>query len=347
MLLTAAAGAGLLALFLAYANGANDNYKGVATLYGSGVADYRLALGWATAATLAGSLAAALIATKLVTVFSGKGLIPDEFLGAPEFAAAVVAGAALTVFGATLVGLPISTTHAITGALAGAGFAAAGGIHAATLGKSFLLPLALSPFIPVAAVSVLGPVARFSRDRLGAIPAVADALWPQRVTAPQFHALATATAADRVLRGLHVLSAGAVCFARGLNDTPKIVGIALLGLPFGMEASIALVAAAMAIGGLVHSRRIAETMAHKITPMSHGDGAAANLVTSSVVIGASVLGMPVSTTHVSCGALFGLGLVNGCLDWRMAGGIVSAWLLTLPAAAAMAAAAYVVLTAVG
>lgn len=331
--------AGLLALFLAYANGANDNYKGVATLYGSGVADYRLALGWATVATVAGSLAAALIATKLVAVFSGKGLVPDEFLADPAFAGAVVAGAALTVFGAALAGLPISTTHAITGALAGAGFAAAGGVHAGTLGTSFLLPLAVSPFIPVAALAVLGPAARFSRDRLGAVPALAAAAWPRRATVPPGPP-ASATAGDKAVTGLHMLSAGAVCFARGLNDTPKIVGITLIGLPFGMETTVFLVAAAMAVGGLVHSRKIAETMAHKITPMSHGEGAAANLVTSTVVIGASALGMPVSTTHVSCGALFGLGIANRRLDWRMSGGIVSAWVLTLPAAGVAAAAAY-------
>lgn len=336
--------AGLLAVFLAYANGANDNFKGVATLYGSGVAGYRTALGWATLATYAGSLAAALIATKLVAVFSGKGLVPDELIGNPEFAAAVVAGAAFTVFGATLVGLPISTTHAITGALAGAGLAAAGGIHAGTLGKSFLLPLAISPFIPVAAVSVLGPLARFSRDRLGAVPVMAVPL-PQGASVPLDRA--EAETGERALTALHALSAGTVCFARGLNDTPKIAGIALLAIPLGLDAGIGLIAAAMAVGGLVHSRKIAETMAHKITPMSHGEGAVANFVTSTVVIGASALGMPVSTTHVSCGALFGLGLANRRLEWRMAGGIVAAWVLTLPAAAALAALVYVTLRAAG
>ena len=65
-------------IFLAYANGANDNFKGVATLFGSGTTSYKKALWWATFTTLLGSLAALFISTKLVTAFSGKGLVPDS-----------------------------------------------------------------------------------------------------------------------------------------------------------------------------------------------------------------------------------------------------------------------------
>ena len=98
-------------LFVAYANGTNDNFKGVATLFGSGVADYRRALWWATAATLAGSLAAMLLATRLISVFQGKGLVPNELIQSPDFLASVVLGAAITVMAATRIGMPISTTR--------------------------------------------------------------------------------------------------------------------------------------------------------------------------------------------------------------------------------------------
>ena len=85
------------ALFLAYANGANDNFKGVATLYGSNAASYRTALTLATIATVAGSLASVFLAQTLIKAFSGKGLVPDAVAATPEFLMAVALGAAITV----------------------------------------------------------------------------------------------------------------------------------------------------------------------------------------------------------------------------------------------------------
>ena len=114
----------LAVLFLAYANGANDNIKGVATLIGSGTTSYRQALIWATGMTLLGSLAALMVAGRLIHAFSGKGLVSDTLSGSPEFLFAVALGAAATVLLATLMGFPISTTHALTGGLMGAGLVA-------------------------------------------------------------------------------------------------------------------------------------------------------------------------------------------------------------------------------
>ena len=109
-------------VFLAYSNGSNDNFKGVATIYGSGTASYRRALAWATAATLAGSMLTLVLAAGLITTFSAKGLVSDALAASPAFLGAAALGAALTVLLASLVGLPVSTTHALTGALTGAGF---------------------------------------------------------------------------------------------------------------------------------------------------------------------------------------------------------------------------------
>src|SRR5688572_24641975 len=97
--------------FLAYSNGANDNFKGVATLFGSATTSYRLALRWATLTTFAGSVAAIVLAEGLVQRFSGKGLVPDALTTSPAFLAAVALGAATTIMLATLLGFPISTTH--------------------------------------------------------------------------------------------------------------------------------------------------------------------------------------------------------------------------------------------
>src|SRR3989338_5816842 len=102
----------LAVAFLAYANGANDNFKGVATLFGSRTTDYRTALWWATLTTFAGSCVALTLSGGLVKAFSGKGLVPDLLTHDPQFILAVGMGAALTVMLATITGFPISTTHA-------------------------------------------------------------------------------------------------------------------------------------------------------------------------------------------------------------------------------------------
>ncbi|MEQ1878802.1 MAG: inorganic phosphate transporter, partial [Bdellovibrionia bacterium] len=138
----------LFGLFLAYANGANDNFKGVATLYGSGTTSYKKALIWSTIATALGSIVAMLLAHGLLAKFSGRGLVPDEVVSMKAFALAVGLGAAGTVMLATKFGFPISTTHALTGALVGAGLlASAAGINYGLLGTGFFVPRLLSPFI--------------------------------------------------------------------------------------------------------------------------------------------------------------------------------------------------------
>jgi PiT family inorganic phosphate transporter len=149
--------------------------------------------------------------------------------------------------------------------------------------------------------------------------------------------------ASALLDRMHYLSAGAVSFARGLNDTPKIAALLLL-VPFlpGL-GSVGLVGIAIAVGGLISARRVGELMSGGITSMNHGQGFTANLITSVVVIGASRYGLPVSTTHVSCGALFGIGAATGQGRWKTVGTIVLAWITTLPAGALLGAAAYGVL----
>jgi len=85
---------------------------------------------------------------------------------------------------------------------------------------------------------------------------------------------------------------------------------------------------------------VAETLSHRITPLNPGQGLSANLATSFLVIVASKFGVPVSTTHVSVGSLFGIGLVSGERDNAMIGSILLAWLATLPAGMAFGALAY-------
>jgi PiT family inorganic phosphate transporter len=138
----------------------------------------------------------------------------------------------------------------------------------------------------------------------------------------------------------HFLSAGTVSFARGLNDTPKIVALLLLWKMLDIRWGFAVVAATMAIGGLLNARKVAETMRHKITTINHGQGFTANLTTAILVVIASLFGLPVSTTHVSVGSLFGIGLTTGNANLRTINSIVLSWVVTLPCAAIAAGAVY-------
>jgi PiT family inorganic phosphate transporter len=359
-------------LFVAYVNGANDNFKGVATLFGSGTADYRKALGWATIATLAGSLTAFFLATRLISIFQGNGLVPASLAESQPFLAAVILGAALTVFLATKIGIPISTTHSLTGALFGSGFIAAGselGFH--TLLSSFFLPLLASPLLAVILAVFGSPLflqaLRFVGLTKQNCVCIGNQIVPASVT-PEGYVMSQSTGGLRVLVDKeavcvqrlagsffgvngqkvvdvgHFLSAGAVSFARGLNDTPKIVALALVGSALDLTWSIGLVALVMALGGLMSARKVAETVSKRITGMDPDQGFLANLVTSFLVILASRWGLPVSTTHVSCGALFGIGIANGQARWGVIRTIASAWVLTLPIAAVSAGVIYAVLS---
>jgi len=138
-------------LFLAYFNGANDNFKGVATLYGSGTLSYKKAILIATVATFIGSICAIFLAQGLVKSFSGKGLVTAEIAGSLDFLVAVGFGAGSTVLLATRLGFPISTTHSLVGALVGAGLMAIGlDVNFSQMSSAFVIPLLVSPFIAFA-----------------------------------------------------------------------------------------------------------------------------------------------------------------------------------------------------
>lgn len=100
----------------------------------------------------------------------------------------------------------------------------------------------------------------------------------------------------------------------------------------------------MALGGFINAKKVAETVSNRITDIDRGQGFLANLVTSFLVIFASKWGLPVSTTHVSCGALFGIGLSNGQAHWRVIRVILLAWVVTLPFAGISAGVIYTVLS---
>lgn len=356
-------------ILVSYANGANDNFKGVATLYGSGTSTFRTALIWANGTTLAGALAAVLLGHGLAAAFTGKGLVPLEIVTSGAFLCAVGMAAAGTVLLATKIGMPISTTHALMGSLVGAGLVAApASFQFSTLGTMFLLPLIAGPLAAFAVTVAIIPACSRAGRRLGItgdncacvrreeeqpVPAGGVGLAARTMPSIKIGTVSecredsaeqmVGISVRSLIKPLHFASAGAVGFARGLNDAPKIGALALGGAFLPFHQIIVLTAFGMLIGGMIGARRIAETMSHRITDIQAGDGLKTNAVTASLVLLASSASLPLSTTHVSCGALFGLGAVTGAARRKMIAGIIASWVATLPVAALLAIIAYTLL----
>ncbi|MGH9582456.1 MAG: inorganic phosphate transporter, partial [Bryobacteraceae bacterium] len=152
----------------------------------------------------------------------------------------------------------------------------------------------------------------------------------------------------KVIDGAHWFSAAAISFARGLNDTPKIVAVLLIAPGAFVGLNYFVVALAIAVGGLLAATRVAQTMSQKITPMPAQEGVTANLVSAALVALASPLGLPVSTTHVTNGGIFGISLLRRHdADRSKVRDICLSWVLTLPLGAVLAVLIYKVLLLAG
>ncbi len=337
------------ALFLAFSNGANDNFKGFATVWGSASLSYRAALILSNAATLVGGIVSIILADGLIKQFSGRGLVEDAVAASAPFVLSVAGSAGITVALATRLGFPISTTHAIMGSLIGSALASGESIALGHLGTLFILPLLASPII----AALMGYVAYKSSPKftaesdcvciVEAQPAINSTMLARSVIMPEriigseeecrVHGDTIArVSVSAVLKRAHIASAIAICFARALNDTPKLAALLLgAGVMSAWNSAIA-VTAAMVAGGFLLSRRVAETMSLKISEISSVQGTAANFVTSFVVLTASAFALPVSTTHVSVGSIIGSGNAANTLDLSTVRNVLLSWIVTLPVA---------------
>ncbi len=355
----------VLVALLALANGANDNCKGVATLVGYGAASPRKALVWAMITTAVGAAVSFWFADGLIKSFSTGLFAAGTALDRAFFVSVLIAAFGWVMF-ATSTGLPVSTTHAITGALTGAGLVAFGSapFHWQFLGTRFALPLALSPVLSMAAVYLIAfPVGWIVMRLAARCVCVADEVPAGVVSGAAFAAgapaivvggeadcrsagatpLATTTG---VANGIHWFSSGMVGFARGWNDAPKIAALAIgalatAGVAHGSAVAFAIVIVAMAIGGMIAGRRVLETLAKKVTALPLSESLTASLVTSTLVSLASWQSLPVSTTHVSTGAIVGAGLKRDPhgVHWGKVTEIVLSWVVTLPVTGLVAAGA--------
>jgi PiT family inorganic phosphate transporter len=296
------------------------------------------------------------------------------------FPIAVTIGAFIWVILASKTGIPVSTTHSITGALCGAGIVAVGfgGVTWPILGKKIFLPLAFSPIVALVISWLFFPIIRMVSSRAerycvclevkegevfykpileksGSFAAVAQINpFPQAtlMTAEKNACSESLSSLIKleVLDLFHWLSSGMTSFARGLNDAPKIAALVFGIGSFETHLHSMLyfvgIALAIGVGSIVSGLKVTETLAEKVTPMNHQEGFAANLTTSLLVTTAARFGLPVSTTHVSSGAIIGIGLKRGkeTVRWKVILEMILAWIVTLPVSALIALLAFWVLT---
>jgi PiT family inorganic phosphate transporter len=349
----------MLVALLAFANGSNDNSKSVATLVGFGAARPMPALVYATLATALGGLISFHLASGMLKGFSGGFLFTQGIVLDQRFYISVLIGACGWVFLATRTGMPVSTTHAIVGALTGSGLVAYGNgkFQWGTLGQKFAIPLVVSPVLSlvivyviawpvIALVSILATKRVVLREEK--FEATSVLRESSQVQYMEIESRETITPASPVANGIHWISCGLISFARGWNDTPKIAALSMLALSSIKHDTVigfSIVAISMAAGGLIMGRRVLETLSRKLTPLPLAESLTASLVTAALVGFASKIALPVSTTHVATGSIIGAGLKSdpAVVKWGKVGEVVLSWIITLPVAAAIAAIAKLVL----
>ena len=257
----------------------------------------------------------------------GKGLI-DKDLVTPSVVFGALVGAMFWNIVTWLKGIPSSSSHALVGGLVGAGVAHAGltGVQWTGLNKT-LVAIVLSPTI-------------------GMILALLIMLLSSWLLAR-----ATARGAERSFRALHLVSSAAYSLSHGLNDAQKTMGVITVLLystgwltgDFEVPHWVAISCyIAIGLGTLTGGWRIIETMGSRITKLSQHQGFSASLGGSVVLFTASWLGIPVSTTHTITGSIIGAGVARraSAVRWGVARNVVTAWIITIPASASVAALFY-------
>jgi inorganic phosphate transporter, PiT family len=320
----------LLAVGFDYVNGFHDTANAIATSVSTRALRPHYAILMSAAANFIGALTGTAVAT---TIAAGIATTPPGDAGQIVVAAALCGGIAWDLI-TWRAGIPSSSSHALIGGLIGAAIAS-GGLDALKPGgieQKVLLPLVLSPFLGLGIGFLLMVV----------LLNVFRRAHPRRLN-------------DR-FRRLQILSAAFMAFSHGSNDAQKTMGIVTLALVAGGILAkpvvplwvIVLAATAISFGTAAGGWRIIRTMGQRVVKLDPVHGFAAETTAASIILGASAFGMPVSTTHVISTAIMGVGASDrfSAVRWGVAWNILIAWVLTLPASAAVSWVAWQILSRV-
>ena len=308
-----------VALVFDYINGFHDAANSIATVVSTRVLTPAVAVVWAAVFNF---FAAYLLGTGVASTV-GSGFV-NVRLVTPWVVLAGLVGAILWDLLTWYLALPTSSSHALIGGYAGAAFAKAGfsGLVAGKWGITLAF-IVLSPLIGLVAAYVL----------------MVGVYWGFRRFTP--------SQMDRHFRRYQLVSAALFSCAHGTNDAQKTMGIITAVLVAGgMQKDfhvppwvIAASAGAIGLGTMSGGWRIVRTMGTRLTRLQPRSGFCAETGAAISILFATYLGLPVSSTHAIAGAIAGVGSIQRtrAVRWQVAGGIVTAWVLTIPAAAGVSA----------
>jgi inorganic phosphate transporter, PiT family len=313
------------ALLFDYINGFHDTANAIATCVSTRALSVRSAIIMAAVLNFAG----AMISTKVATTI-GKGIVDASSI-TQMVVLAGVAGAIVWNLITWYYGLPSSSSHAIIGGLVGSVVAHAGTSHLHWAGlKTIVLVLLISP--------VVGAF-------FGFVFMVA-LMWTFRNSAPY--------GLNKNFRKLQVLSAAVMAFSHGTADAQKSMGVITMALvSYGTLTTFVVptwvkiaCAVAMALGTAAGGWKIIKTVGHDFVKLQPVHGFCVETASAGVILGAAAMGLPTSTTHVITSAILGVGMTKrmSAINWTLAYRIVCAWVITIPASAAMGFLTYTVLT---
>ena len=312
-----------LALAFDFLNGLHDAANSIATVVSTQLLSPVMAVVFAAV----GNFAAYWIVGLHVAETVGKGII-DKDVVTPAVVFGALIGAMFWNVVTWLKGIPSSSSHALIGGLLGAGVAHSGfgAIESAGTTKT-ILAIFVSPLLGFALAMLL----------------VLVTSWLFRGMQPR--------RAEGVFKSLHLVSSAAYSISHGGNDAQKTMGIitvllystGYLGGEFHVPEWVVLSCyAAISLGTLSGGWRIIRTMGTRLTRLNHHTGFCASTAGSIVVFGASAMGIPVSTTHAITGSVIGTGAARraSAVRWTVAGRVVTAWFITIPASAVVGAGFY-------
>ncbi len=319
----------LLAVVFDYINGFHDTANAIATSVATRALHPRHAIAMAAAFNFIGAFAGTAVAKTI-----GSGLVQEETTTQAVIVAALV-GAIVWNLVTWSLGLPSSSSHALIGGLLGATLVASG-FEAFKIGGivgKVVIPMIVSPLI--------GFVVAFGL--------MLTLYWVFRK--------ARRRPLGRAFRRLQVLSAGFMAFSHGSNDAQKTMGIITLALfSAGVIPDVTvpvwviiIAATALSLGTAIGGWRIMRTMGHRVADLEPVHGFAAETTSATILFTTAHFGIPVSTTHVISSAIMGVGSSRGPrgVRWGVARNILVAWVVTIPAAAGVAALSWIVLRLVG